>query len=469
MKGQGGNGISPRKPADERHRPARFPRAKYRHKPVRTAVNMTIIYRAEPKVDIFEIVRRLSRPLSSISRLLGLSRVVDFFCSVSAVVAAAITRERHLTNRRPARRVSMTWLIERLECSPPTKANRIQSLRISASENRAGRCHSSAGLLRDLPFPPPPHSGAAPFSPHYTLIGSQGVPPKSPNSAQLEHCAPVESVALSCDGALDVRGSVALIASAPRPQTREKKNSDSAKALRQKMFSAEHRKSVSGCATCLSRSTVEYNPFTLLNPLEDRSGTSSNRLIVTVAHVRVARYALWHSRAVLGLSVMLLDAVLHTLERRRVTMGNESTVSPAQGLEQWHFSKVDFTSAHLIVNSLYLTCRSQSTVSRRMRCTSRACRAVKGRAIHADRGDGRVGSLEHACRLPSSPPNFRCRRGRVDDPLTFPSTAWHVCVNEDRAVRSTVCRLWRASGYSLNHEVATVGWLTATEMTLDSP
>ncbi|KAJ8889401.1 hypothetical protein PR048_008900, partial [Dryococelus australis] len=49
----------------------------------------------------------------------------------------------------------------RLARSPPTKANRAQS---SASENRAGRCRLSAGFLGDLPFPPPPHSGAAPYS-----------------------------------------------------------------------------------------------------------------------------------------------------------------------------------------------------------------------------------------------------------------------------------------------------------------
>ncbi|KAJ8873509.1 hypothetical protein PR048_024327 [Dryococelus australis] len=51
--------------------------------------------------------------------------------------------------------------------SPPTKANWVQSRpsrRTLASGNRAGRCHWSAGLLRDLPFTPPLHSGAAPYS-----------------------------------------------------------------------------------------------------------------------------------------------------------------------------------------------------------------------------------------------------------------------------------------------------------------
>ncbi|KAJ8894562.1 hypothetical protein PR048_007219 [Dryococelus australis] len=41
------------------------------------------------------------------------------------------------------------------------------------SVNRFGQCRWSAGFLGDLPFPPPLHSGAAPYSPHFTLIGPQ--------------------------------------------------------------------------------------------------------------------------------------------------------------------------------------------------------------------------------------------------------------------------------------------------------
>ncbi|KAJ8889076.1 hypothetical protein PR048_008570 [Dryococelus australis] len=56
---------------------------------------------------------------------------------------------------------------EQLACSSPTKAIRVQSsagsLRIFACGNRAGRCRWSASLLGDLQFPPPPHSGAAPY------------------------------------------------------------------------------------------------------------------------------------------------------------------------------------------------------------------------------------------------------------------------------------------------------------------
>ncbi|KAJ8869182.1 hypothetical protein PR048_030752 [Dryococelus australis] len=58
---------------------------------------------------------------------------------------------------------------ERLDCALLTKSIWAQSpagsLRIFACGNRAGRCRWSAGFLGDLPFPPPFHSGASPYSP----------------------------------------------------------------------------------------------------------------------------------------------------------------------------------------------------------------------------------------------------------------------------------------------------------------
>ncbi|KAJ8872774.1 hypothetical protein PR048_026390 [Dryococelus australis] len=64
-----------------------------------------------------------------------------------------------------------------LDCSPPTRPNRVislaGSLRIFASGNCARRCYRPAGFLRDLPFLPSFHSGAAPYSPHFNCIGSQ--------------------------------------------------------------------------------------------------------------------------------------------------------------------------------------------------------------------------------------------------------------------------------------------------------
>ncbi|KAJ8890077.1 hypothetical protein PR048_009584 [Dryococelus australis] len=65
---------------------------------------------------------------------------------------------------------------ERLaRCLPPERTgfNLRPDHRIFASGNRAGRCRWWAGFLGDPPFPPPIHSGAAPYSPLFTLIGSQ--------------------------------------------------------------------------------------------------------------------------------------------------------------------------------------------------------------------------------------------------------------------------------------------------------
>ncbi|KAJ8895185.1 hypothetical protein PR048_000510 [Dryococelus australis] len=45
--------------------------------------------------------------------------------------------------------------------------------------NRAGRCRWSAGFLEDFLFPPAFHFGAAPYSPHFTLIGIQDLDVKA--------------------------------------------------------------------------------------------------------------------------------------------------------------------------------------------------------------------------------------------------------------------------------------------------
>ncbi|KAJ8865883.1 hypothetical protein PR048_033406 [Dryococelus australis] len=88
---------------------------------------------------------------------------------------------------------STTWNIRELneegdallDNSPSIKANRVRFpvgppppppppvVRIFARGNNARRYHWSAGLLGGLPFPPPLHSGACPYSLRLTLIGSQ--------------------------------------------------------------------------------------------------------------------------------------------------------------------------------------------------------------------------------------------------------------------------------------------------------
>ncbi|KAJ8870824.1 hypothetical protein PR048_027123, partial [Dryococelus australis] len=67
---------------------------------------------------------------------------------------------------------------ERLDCSALTKMNRAQSPAGSLPDFRKWEsCRTmplvGAGFLGDLPFSLPLHSGAAPYSPHFTLVDSQ--------------------------------------------------------------------------------------------------------------------------------------------------------------------------------------------------------------------------------------------------------------------------------------------------------
>ncbi|KAJ8878579.1 hypothetical protein PR048_019160 [Dryococelus australis] len=69
-----------------------------------------------------------------------------------------------------------TEVAEQLACSPPTKANRVQSPSGSLPDFHkweSRRTMSLVGGLRDLPFSSPLHSGAAPYSPHSIIVGSQ--------------------------------------------------------------------------------------------------------------------------------------------------------------------------------------------------------------------------------------------------------------------------------------------------------
>ncbi|KAJ8890636.1 hypothetical protein PR048_010145 [Dryococelus australis] len=89
---------------------------------------------------------------------------------------------------------------------PPTKVNRVLFLaglsRIFSRGTRSGRCRWLAGFLGGLPLPSPLHSGAAPYSPRFTLIVSRD-PDHDGNTTRL---------ARRSDEALGVLVSVARIA-----------------------------------------------------------------------------------------------------------------------------------------------------------------------------------------------------------------------------------------------------------------
>ncbi|KAJ8882068.1 hypothetical protein PR048_018556 [Dryococelus australis] len=139
-------------------------------------------------------IRRVSKPCTKdceVSIIFTARRVWhdDLSCGVHRRPAAQLQAASYLPSRcdrghmsrnTPPCQVDLLVLVacssairgatvaERLACSPPTKAIRVQSpagsLRLVACGNRAGRCRWSAGFLGDLPFPPPFHSGAALYS-----------------------------------------------------------------------------------------------------------------------------------------------------------------------------------------------------------------------------------------------------------------------------------------------------------------
>ncbi|KAJ8896128.1 hypothetical protein PR048_001471 [Dryococelus australis] len=100
-----------------------------------------------------------------------------------------ITREKNKvdetdsTSNNSFRVANGAAVVQWLECHLPPRRTVFDSRRghppISARGNRAERCRWSAGLLGDLPLPPPTHSGAAPYSSRLTLIGSQDLTVKS--------------------------------------------------------------------------------------------------------------------------------------------------------------------------------------------------------------------------------------------------------------------------------------------------
>ncbi|KAJ8873833.1 hypothetical protein PR048_024669 [Dryococelus australis] len=87
--------------------------------------------------------------------------------------ACADVRKEHVLQRRSVECFQDITQISYLPLRRNWFDSRRGSSRILACGNRAGRCHWSADFLGDLPFPPPLHSGAAPYSPCSTLIGSK--------------------------------------------------------------------------------------------------------------------------------------------------------------------------------------------------------------------------------------------------------------------------------------------------------
>ncbi|KAJ8868695.1 hypothetical protein PR048_030234 [Dryococelus australis] len=102
----------------------------------------------------------------------GISHVGIMLRARSMLRALQISSPTHLPSLPRANQ-----LRNRLVCSPPTEANRVQSPAGSLPNFRKREsCRTMplmAVFLRDLPFPLPLNPSVPPFSPHFTLIGSQ--------------------------------------------------------------------------------------------------------------------------------------------------------------------------------------------------------------------------------------------------------------------------------------------------------
>ncbi|KAJ8897146.1 hypothetical protein PR048_002492 [Dryococelus australis] len=137
---------SPRKPAEQRHHPALFPRAKSESDPIGNRSQLTLVgdehfrrvgRKAVPRWDTETGCAQPARSVYLISSL---------WVDPGNVM---VTAER------------WTWFDSRRGRS-----------RIFARGDRAGRCRWSAGFLGDILFSPPLNPSGSPYSPSFTLIGS---------------------------------------------------------------------------------------------------------------------------------------------------------------------------------------------------------------------------------------------------------------------------------------------------------
>ncbi|KAJ8870017.1 hypothetical protein PR048_029028 [Dryococelus australis] len=136
-----------------------------------------------------EIPEKTRRPAAS-TGMIPICLFLEFFTAINIFRCSGITGSDDPTRDRRSFGGDQQYfspfgatVVERLACSPPTKATRVQSpagpLRIFACGNRAGRCRWSAGFLGDPPFPPALSFRRCPIFISITLIGSQDLDVKS--------------------------------------------------------------------------------------------------------------------------------------------------------------------------------------------------------------------------------------------------------------------------------------------------
>ncbi|KAJ8877085.1 hypothetical protein PR048_021537 [Dryococelus australis] len=158
----GGNGRSPREPADQLHCPAHDPHMR------KSGVTRPWIEPGSPWWEASKLIAHPPCPPFTVKtarrfRLPHPGKSIESLIRLSAGC--------HFTNTAVKRNYYefLMWL----PCSRTGSDSWRGRSRSFACGNRAGWCLWSAGFLGDLPFPPPLHSGAAPHPPRFILISSQ--------------------------------------------------------------------------------------------------------------------------------------------------------------------------------------------------------------------------------------------------------------------------------------------------------
>ncbi|KAJ8869159.1 hypothetical protein PR048_030727 [Dryococelus australis] len=164
--GVGGNGRSPRKPADQRHRPTRFQHAKVRE------LHMTGAHNCEVTTFLSELHMTGAHNCEVTTFLSELHMTGAHNCEVTTFLS-----ELHMTG---AHNCEVTTFLSELhmtgahDCEHDSNLEGVRS-RNFACGYRTARCRWSAGFLRGSPVHPAPHSGTAPCSLRFTPVGSQDI------------------------------------------------------------------------------------------------------------------------------------------------------------------------------------------------------------------------------------------------------------------------------------------------------
>ncbi|KAJ8868499.1 hypothetical protein PR048_030027 [Dryococelus australis] len=164
----GGNKRSPRKPADSG--------IVWHDSHSRKSVSDSLLLRLRRRPGAGKVEEAVSPACCSV-HIEATSKIADGalgFCpwGISSPESLSLSARSAPYTHRQIEHLTLLFVVRTVRLF--TRFNpRPGHSRILASGNLPRRCRWSASFHKDLQFPPTLHSGTAPFSPHFTLIGSQ--------------------------------------------------------------------------------------------------------------------------------------------------------------------------------------------------------------------------------------------------------------------------------------------------------